>query len=135
MVWQTSQTFAGRKFGPLLTDFVVHSEQKIFPQWRQWCCEKQSFTFILLLTKGLKMWWATIKMGGNSRNLKTLENLRLHYYYFPIYLNISVDNSKHKTSVQTCFQQFQRKLMASDRTLRTLSFSYSDKLLPVDNFV
>ena len=38
IVWQTSQTRAGRRCGPLLTVLPRQSTQKIWPQCRQWCC-------------------------------------------------------------------------------------------------
>lgn len=38
IVWQTSQTFEGRRLGPLLTVLVRQSIQKIWPQCLQWCC-------------------------------------------------------------------------------------------------
>lgn len=41
MVWQTSQTLAGRIFGPLWTVLDIQSEQNIRPQWRQWCCKRK----------------------------------------------------------------------------------------------
>lgn len=53
MVWQTSHTLEGLRFGPLFTDFVRQSAQNILPQCRQWCCNgSQVFINILeLLTK------------------------------------------------------------------------------------